>query len=107
MVKQPNHYPSPFSRRDYIVPEVTDILKQWGISHNDKKTRDLIQKGKLIARSAGQDPKDKRAGYLIRESDVYKLILEEIPIYKEIIEPKIKKADKKPSEGTGRSEDGK
>ena len=80
----------------YKIPEVTGILKQWGISKSDKKTRELILRNKMIAKMAGDNPNDRRSGLLVSEKSIYDLIVEEIPLAKEIMEEK-RKSTPKPS----------
>lgn len=73
------------TNKKYDVKQATVILYQYGISHNEKKTRDLIAKGKLVAKEKG-NPGDRRSGYEIKESDIYDLVVSEIPIMKPIFE---------------------
>ena len=68
------------------VKEATDILMQFGISHNEEKTRDLIAKGKLAATAKGNNPRDRPSGYVITEKAIYDLVITEIPIMKDIFE---------------------
>lgn len=93
-----NLYPSKFAtNKNYKVPEATEILAHWGIAKTEKKTRDLISKGKLKAEKAGDNPDDRRSGYLITEKAIYELITSEIPAAKEAIEIiNEKKASKTP-----------
>lgn len=79
----------------YNVSEATDILSKYGISHNEKKTRDLIAKNKLKARGKGTNPNDRRSGYEVSEKAIYDLIIEEIPIMKDMLEQLIGKASAK------------
>jgi len=80
----------------YDVKQATDILQRFGISHNEKKTRELIAKGKLVAKSNGS-PNDRRSGYSVSEKALYDLVVTEIPIMKEIFEHfNAKKPTKKP-----------
>jgi hypothetical protein len=82
-----NPYPNKASLTNYYkVPEATEILAQWGISKTEKKTRDLISKNRLNAKTAGNNPNDRRSGFLISEKSIYDLIVEEIPLAKQIIE---------------------
>lgn len=71
--------------RYYDVKQATDILQRFGIAHNEKKTRDLIGKGKLVAKSNGS-PNDRRSGYSVSEKALYDLVVTEIPIMKEVFE---------------------
>lgn len=80
----------------YDVKEATDILSKYGISHNEKKTRDLIAKNRLKATAKGDNPNDRRSGYKVSEKAIYDLVTEEIPIIKDMLEKLIPKAPKKP-----------
>jgi hypothetical protein len=97
----PNLFPNKFSSNKYYkVPEVTEILIQWGLSKNDKKTRDLITRGRLQAIKAGNDPDDRRSGYMISEKSIYDFIISQIPIAKEIIDTYNNEKAKKQSNNT-------
>ena len=69
------------TRKTYDVREATVILQQFGLSHNEKKTRDLISKNKLKARSKG-DENDRRSGYEMTEKALYDFVVGDIPILK-------------------------
>jgi hypothetical protein len=72
------------------VPEATEILYQYGIVNSvsdERKTRELITKGRLEAgKAAGANPHDRRSPYLTSQNAIYKLIVQEIPIMKDIFE---------------------
>lgn len=71
----------------YDVKESTDILNKFGISHNEKKTRELILKGKLSAKNKNKNNEnDRRSGYEISEKALYDLVVNEIPIMKVIFD---------------------
>jgi len=70
----------------YDVKETTEILEKYGISHNEKKTRDLIAKGRLKARAKGENANDRRSGYEVSEKNIYDLIVQEIPIMKDFLD---------------------
>lgn len=81
-----NYYLSPTSKAKYTVPEATEILSGWGLSHNDKKTRDLINKGKISAEKAGKNPNDHRSGYVVKSKALYDFITSEIPLASEVMQ---------------------
>lgn len=85
------------------VKEATEILAQYGISHNEHKTRDYISKGKLKAVPQGKEG-DRRKGYLMNEKALYELIVSEIPIMKEIFEELMKPTAKPTSKPTPRGQ---
>lgn len=74
------------TRKTYDVSEATIILQSYGLSHNEKKTRDLIAKGKLRATKRGEDERDRRSGYEMTEKALYDLVVNEIPIMKKIFD---------------------
>jgi hypothetical protein len=73
-------------RKTYDVKQTTEFLKQYGLSNSEKKTRDLILKGKLRGKSAGENPDDRRAGKKVSERAIYDYIVSEIPILEDIFE---------------------
>lgn len=69
------------------VKETTEILQLYGLSKNEKKTRELIRSKRLVARKEeGVHEDDRRSGYVISEKAIYDFIVESIPIMKEIFE---------------------
>lgn len=87
------------------VKKTTEILAQYGISHNEKKTRDLIAKGRLKARGKGDNPNDRRSGYEISEKNIYDLVVQEIPIMKQFLDlahSATKSTTKAPAKGTSK-----
>lgn len=87
-----NYYPSPYeTNKTYNVVETTEILIQWGLSINEKKTRDLIAKKRIDAKRAGSE-NDRRSGYLITGKAIYDFIIEEIPIAKTLLKERLKPA---------------
>lgn len=85
-MKPLNYYPTPFeTNKHYTTLEATEILMQWGLSINEKKTRDLIRTGKLEAKRAGDDPNDRRSGYQITGKNLYDFIIDQIPIAKDLL----------------------
>lgn len=86
------------TRKFYDVKETTYILQQYGLAHNEKKTRDLIRQQKLVARNKGTDPNDRRSGFEISEKAIYDFVTGEIPIIKDLykmLEEKTNKINQK------------
>lgn len=70
----------------YNVKETTEILAQYGLAFNEKKTRDLIAKNRLKGQLKGTNPDDRRSGYEISEKSIYDLVVSEIPIMKDLLD---------------------
>ena len=74
------------TRTEYDVKETTDILSVFGLAHNERKTREIISKGRLKGEFSGKNPNDRRSGYVVTEKALYDFVVGEIPIMKEIFE---------------------
>lgn len=73
------------SKVKYDVKTATEILRTYGLSSSIDKTWRLIREGKLLGIHAGNNPKDKRAGYTITEEEIYNFVIREIPALSEYI----------------------
>lgn len=73
------------TKPQYNVAQMTEILEVFGVVHNERKTRDLIQKGRINAQLNGAKT-DRRAGYIASQKALYDAIIEHCPIMKEIFE---------------------
>ena len=66
------------------VKETFKILEQYGLSSSENVTRRLIREKQLRATPLGETENDKRSGYVVFERDIYKFIIERIPVMKDI-----------------------
>lgn len=77
---------SKFSTKpQYNVAQMTEILQVFGVVHNERKTRDLIIKGRIDAKINGPET-DRRAGYIASQKALYDAIVKHCPIMKEVFE---------------------
>lgn len=72
------------TRKIYDLKQATEILKQYGLSHNVNKTNNLILKGRLVALNS-DSPDRWRTGLEVTEKAIYDYVIKEIPIMKEIL----------------------
>lgn len=71
-------------RRKFRVPEVTEFLKQYGLSKSDFTTTKFIRYGELYAEL--DKPNQKGSGYVIKERDLYDFIISKIPAAEILLE---------------------
>lgn len=100
--KELNMFPtSSHTNNPHNVKEATEVLAYWGLSSNEKKTRELINKGKLEAEWSGNEG-DRRAGYVVHGRDIYNYIVAQIPPAKLLIKEHYELQKIKAKEGKGK-----